>query len=157
MVIFSLLLFQSFSPTMILSTRLPICADSICHFICMTLLFGDNLDSQVNSSFFGASRHLLVAGCYHLCTQYVRFINYNIFNWIKERQKCYTGIGSILKCLMAQVQDEWLDIEDNLLAWEEDSECTQKFDTKRRKSSNVFKKLVLWWLQMALTTTKYAL
>lgn len=43
------------------------------------------------------------------------------------------GIGSILKCLMAQVQDEWLDDEDNLLAWEGDPESTQKLDTKSRR------------------------
>lgn len=35
------------------------------------------------------------------------------------------GIGSILKCLMTRVQDEWLDIEDNLLAWEGDLDSSK--------------------------------
>jgi hypothetical protein len=34
---------------------------------------------------------------------------------------------------MGQIQDEWLDKEDNLLAWEGDPEATQKLDASHRR------------------------
>jgi hypothetical protein len=44
-----------------------------------------------------------------------------------------SGIGSILKTIMGQVQDEWLDIEDNLLAWEGDPNALTKLDARARR------------------------
>eukprot|EP01032_Pedospumella_encystans_P012576 gene12576-14542_t len=71
-----------------------------------TLLFCDNLDSQVQAPFLerlrelAMSRNLLVAG------------------ETEALQAIDAGIGAVLKMLLGMIQDEWLDCPGNLDAWE---------------------------------------
>ena len=71
-----------------------------------TLMFCDNLDAQVHDGFLdelkrnGTTRNLLVAGETEML------------------QPIDAGIGSTIKIIMGQIQDEWLDRDDNLNLWE---------------------------------------
>jgi len=84
-------------------------------------MFCDNLDSQVQPEFLDSlkkvntSRNLLVAG------------------ETEALQPIDSGAGAILKMLMGQVQDEWLEEPGNLDAWEGDPEATFKLDARMRR------------------------
>lgn len=86
-----------------------------------TVLFCDNLDSQVQPEFkdglraHNCWRHLLVAGE----TEMLQAIDH--------------GAGAVLKMLLGEVQDEWLDEPGNLDAWEGDPHATFKIDAKLRR------------------------
>ena len=86
-----------------------------------TILFCDNLDSQVYTGFLDAlreknvCRHLLVAGETEML------------------QPIDAGIGSTLKTIIGQVQDEWLDQPGNLDSWEGDPDAPLKLDAKTRR------------------------
>jgi hypothetical protein len=77
-----------------------------------TLLFCDTLDSQVHEGFLSAlheidtSRYLLPPN---------------------------GGIGAVIKVKIGQAQDEWLDVEGNLDAWEGDPNATYKLDASMRR------------------------
>ena len=85
------------------------------------ILFCDNLDSQVYAGFLDAlkeknvCRHLLVAGETEML------------------QPIDAGIGSILKTIVGQVQDEWLDEPGHLDAWEGDPNAELKLDARTRR------------------------
>jgi len=86
-----------------------------------TILFCDNLDAQVHTGFLDAlreksvCRHLLVAGETEML------------------QPIDAGIGSVLKTVIGDVQDEWLDEPGNLDAWEGDPLAELKLDAKTRR------------------------
>jgi hypothetical protein len=44
-----------------------------------------------------------------------------------------SGVGSILKRIMGHIQDEWLDVEDHLLAWEGDPDAKIKLNASARR------------------------
>ncbi len=79
-----------------------------------TLMICDNLDSHVHADFLqalkdeGAQRNLLVAGE----TEMLQSID--------------RGAGANVKMLAGQVQDEWLDEDDNFAAWEGDPDASFK-------------------------------
>ncbi len=85
------------------------------------MLFCDNLDSQVHPDFLaevkrlGGLRYLLPAGETEMC------------------QPIDAGIGAALKQLIAQAQDDWLDDEDNLDAWEGCDESKFVLTAKMRR------------------------
>ena len=86
-----------------------------------TLLFCDNLDSQVHEGFLSAlheldsSRYLLPPNETEMC------------------QPIDAGVGAVIKVKIGQAQDEWLDVEGNLDAWEGDPNATYKLDASMRR------------------------
>ncbi len=86
-----------------------------------TLLFCDNLDSQVHEGFLSAlheidsSRYCLPPNETEMC------------------QPIDGGIGAVIKVKIGQAQDEWLDVEGNLDAWEGDPNATYKLDASMRR------------------------
>lgn len=86
-----------------------------------TMLFCDNLDSQVHQGFLdelhklNGSRFLLPAG------------------ETEMTQPIDGGIGSVLKMIIQQMQDTWLDEPGNLDAWEGDANATYKLDACMRR------------------------
>ena len=86
-----------------------------------TIGFCDNLDSHTTPEFlaalgsFGMSRSLLIAGE----TEMLQAID--------------GGIGSTFKMIVGQIQDEWLDMDGNLDAWEGSPDASYKIDAKMRR------------------------
>eukprot|EP01035_Chromulina_nebulosa_P000784 gene784-1052_t len=86
-----------------------------------TLLFCDNLDSQVHEGFL-SSLHEVDSSRYCLPPH--------------ETEMCQPidgGIGAVIKVKIGQAQDEWLDVEGNLDAWEGDPNATYKLDASMRR------------------------
>eukprot|EP01035_Chromulina_nebulosa_P021067 gene21067-27297_t len=86
-----------------------------------TLLFCDNLDSQVHEGFLH-SLHELDASRYCLPP-----------GETEMTQPIDGGCGAVVKMIIGQIQDEWLDVEGNLDAWEGDPNATYKLDASMRR------------------------